>query len=427
MRYGRFQAVTVLGMEELKTWVRVSLDRVFSPCFQVDYLVISDDLFNAFVLLGYPVGGMDEDIGSMANRLSLSDVEAKRVVVPGGIWGGDKKDYELCLVGRFLTSRRHNFAAVQDTFTNVLNPTRGMTVEKLGNGRIIFVFNHVVDRDRVLTRGLWNFRNDLLVLKTLTDSEDPATTEMNWNDMHVQVHGLPIGKRTWKIAEFIGNRIGKFKDTDLDAFGHNWNAPLRIRVSMDVTKPLHRFMKMQVVDGKEINLTFAYERLGNFCYLCGKLSHTSDSCDIRYEDTFVDLSPDLPFSPDLRALPPRNFLPPGPRPRADGESNWRASHDGTRSAGVGRSRHEGSPSLSSNSMSHTNSLARFRSPQMGLSPFTQHFCEPGGREEETSETDSSLSKNPDNDASEEIGTRVPRLGSTGLEEDEAGVFFHLGN
>ncbi|KAG8380924.1 hypothetical protein BUALT_Bualt06G0067200 [Buddleja alternifolia] len=125
---------------------------------------------------------MDEEIDRMTEKLSLSDVEARKYMVPDGIWGDNRRDYERCIVGRFLPLRRYNFAAVQDIFMNAFNPAQGMKVEKLENWRFLFVFNHKVNRDRVLTSGPWNFRNDIKLLKTLTDTEDPNTTDLDWTD-----------------------------------------------------------------------------------------------------------------------------------------------------------------------------------------------------------------------------------------------------
>ncbi|KAG8372919.1 hypothetical protein BUALT_Bualt12G0117100 [Buddleja alternifolia] len=253
------------------------------------------------------------------------------------IRGDLRKYYSVNYSGfsRFLPMRRYNFATAQDTFMNAFNPDRGMKVEKLENGRFLFVFSHRVDRDRVLTNRPWNFRNDLIVLKTLTDTEDPNATELDRTDMYVHAHGLPIGKRTRNMAEFIGNRIGISMDADVKGIEQNWGPPLRIRVSMNVTTPLHRFMMLQLPNEVEIKITFAYEKLASFCYLCGKLDHTSDTCELRYAENFVDPVLDTPYRPDLRAPPPRRFSRPTIRPVVSGGSNWWSSIPANVEKGIG--------------------------------------------------------------------------------------------
>ncbi|KAK4420114.1 hypothetical protein Salat_2424300 [Sesamum alatum] len=68
------------------------------------------------------------------------------------------------------------------------------------------------------------------------------------------------------------------------------------RVSLDVRRPLFRKTKIRSL-GQEMVITFAYERLGNFCYLCGILGHMEKFCDLRYGDDFVDLGLDTPYGP----------------------------------------------------------------------------------------------------------------------------------
>ncbi|KAL0292084.1 UNVERIFIED_CONTAM: hypothetical protein Scaly_2605700 [Sesamum calycinum] len=77
---------------------------------------------------------------------------------------------------------------------------------------------------------------------------------------------------------------------------------MRLRVAIDVTKPLPRVLKIRTVLGDEHTVTFTYERLPNFCYLCGKLGHISKWCDSRFQSEFVDPGENSPYGPWLRAV-----------------------------------------------------------------------------------------------------------------------------
>lgn len=58
---------------------------------------------------------------------------------------------------------------------------------------------------------------------------------------------------------------------------------MRIRVSMDVRKPLKRMMKLKKAGGEWIWIDFKYERLNIFCFTCGLLRHTAQQCPKLYE------------------------------------------------------------------------------------------------------------------------------------------------
>ncbi|KAL0314575.1 UNVERIFIED_CONTAM: hypothetical protein Sangu_2301900 [Sesamum angustifolium] len=87
----------------------------------------------------------------------------------------------------------------------------------------------------------------------------------------------------------------------MDDAGHVWGSHMRIRVSIDITKPLKRVLKIRTTLGDEQLMSFTYERLPNFCYLCGCLGHLSKYCEMRFTDNFVDPGNATPYGPWLRA------------------------------------------------------------------------------------------------------------------------------
>ena len=58
---------------------------------------------------------------------------------------------------------------------------------------------------------------------------------------------------------------------------------MRIRVSLDVRKPLKRRMKLKKTGSEWIWIDFKYERLHVFCFICGLLGHTEKQCPSLYD------------------------------------------------------------------------------------------------------------------------------------------------
>lgn len=55
----------------------------------------------------------------------------------------------------------------------------------------------------------------------------------------------------------------------MDNSGSVWGSALRLRVSLCVSSPLGRALKMETANEDEVLVSFSYERLPNFCYLVG--------------------------------------------------------------------------------------------------------------------------------------------------------------
>lgn len=55
---------------------------------------------------------------------------------------------------------------------------------------------------------------------------------------------------------------------------------LRVRVEVDVSRPFCRGRKVILENHKEIWVAFKYEKLPNFCYVCGMVSHDDRECEV---------------------------------------------------------------------------------------------------------------------------------------------------
>ncbi|KAG8386358.1 hypothetical protein BUALT_Bualt03G0140500 [Buddleja alternifolia] len=105
---------------------------------------------------------------------------------------------------------------------------------------------------------------------------------------------------TEDMASFIGNSLGQFRSVDLARNGVSGGSTLRIRVGLDVSKPLRRVSFFRA-GSNNFNISYTYERLPNFCYICGIMGHIFQFCEAPNKDVFKKSDKEFPFSPSLRA------------------------------------------------------------------------------------------------------------------------------
>lgn len=65
---------------------------------------------------------------------------------------------------------------------------------------------------------------------------------------------------------------------------------MRVRVALNVEKPLKRRIKIKRVGDSWSWINFKYERLGTFCFVCGKHGHEERECSVVYDNPEREIS-----------------------------------------------------------------------------------------------------------------------------------------
>ncbi|XP_074336841.1 uncharacterized protein LOC141674013 [Apium graveolens] len=187
----------------------------------------------------------------------LADLYAKLSIAEeeeGGIIVGTEEIQEnrirFVLVAKVLTEKIINFNAMQNVLAVLWRPKEGM--------------------------------ENVLVYSRVTDLADPRTVPLEEVDIWVQVYDIPPRFMSENILQSVGDYIGKFVKSDPSNFDGLWKAYVRVRVTINVLKPIKRRMKIKKEGGSWSWINFKYERLSTFCFVCGILGHTERECSVVY-------------------------------------------------------------------------------------------------------------------------------------------------
>jgi hypothetical protein len=141
------------------------------------------------------------------------------------------------------------------------------------------------------------------------------------------------------MGEVLGGKIGRVLKIDTDRNGHVRDSFIRVRVLLEISKPIRRGISVQL--GKAAGKTWCelkYERLPLFCFHCGLIGHQWERCTVRnasmekpaegfgYGSSLVGETPNRFASPvvrfpgsrlkDKRKVGPHDG-PPGRRPEKE--------------------------------------------------------------------------------------------------------------
>lgn len=253
----------------------------------------------------------EDGLRVLMRDLDISNEENEELVFEDENEEIDNK-FELCLVGRFLTDKNLNVRAMKSKMADIWRPTRGINIKTLTQGLFLFQFYHKDDMQWMMDNGPWSFDSAILVTNTIPAGGDPTKVSLNEVEFWIQIYDLPSGLMSESIGRQLGNFFGSFVRYDPNNNSSIWREFMRVKIKVDVRLPLKRRKKICSKNRKESIVNCKYEKLADFCFVCGMLSHTERFCKKRIEGGGDSVTRD--WGSWLRA-PPR-------RGAAQGRSKW---------------------------------------------------------------------------------------------------------
>uniref|UniRef100_A0A803QBA7 DUF4283 domain-containing protein n=1 Tax=Cannabis sativa TaxID=3483 RepID=A0A803QBA7_CANSA len=96
------------------------------------------------------------------------------------------------------------------------------------------------DKLRVLEKEPFHFQNHHIILFSPSIGQNISPSFLTHTPFWIQVYRLPFMSKTRGLAVALGNLIGEFIEVFEDSLFEGWGPFMRIRVKIDVTKPLLR-------------------------------------------------------------------------------------------------------------------------------------------------------------------------------------------
>uniref|UniRef100_A0A2N9ETE5 Reverse transcriptase domain-containing protein n=1 Tax=Fagus sylvatica TaxID=28930 RepID=A0A2N9ETE5_FAGSY len=216
-----------------------------------------------------------EEIDSMWKRLSLNEIEGERFNL-----GSSTQVASHSLAAKFFTRRVINVEAVTRTFKLLWRTERGFSARDMGDNILLFEFEDEADMERVLFSEPWSYDKYLMAFNKVVEDVEIGNVVFDKVAFWVQIHNLPILSLKKEVARALCCGIGEVMNTTETEEELGGGRVMRLRVRIDITKPLCRGRKIGLANGKEGWAAFKYERLPNFCYWCGLVTHSEKDCGV---------------------------------------------------------------------------------------------------------------------------------------------------
>ncbi|XP_062151881.1 uncharacterized protein LOC133860261 [Alnus glutinosa] len=220
---------------------------------------------------------MDELIVSMEGSMNLSEGEQTGILISQEDIAELSLKSDGCLIGRLMFDRRIRKEAFCTLMARLWKMEGEVIFKELYDNTWLLEFSTITDKKRVQEGSPWLFDRSVLVLKELEENISPLQMDFSISPFWIQIHDLPFGCMTREVGLKIGASIGRVEDVRVPGDGESWSRGLRVRVQVDITKPLERGRVLKL-NGKQAWVAFRYEKLPHFCFHCGRILHNKMPC-----------------------------------------------------------------------------------------------------------------------------------------------------
>ncbi|KAL5538255.1 hypothetical protein UlMin_042244 [Ulmus minor] len=184
------------------------------------------------------------------------------------------------LLGKFLSPKPMPKVLVQQILCRAWNTRRPWTVVEPGRrakNMFVFLFEAVEDKRMVLERRPWTVKGNLLLL-----NEWDPDTPMNLIDfskcaLWVQLHGIPPSLVSKENVGQIAATGGEVMAIEYDSVNAIWSEFIRVKVQVELKSPLKPGVFIPLKGKQPVWVQLKYEKIGDFCYKCGRLGHDRSS------------------------------------------------------------------------------------------------------------------------------------------------------
>ena len=188
-----------------------------------------------------------------------------------------ERDWNLAIIAKVIAQKPLNDTSLINSLIRLwkINPDTKFSPQ--GSGKFLVTFKSENEMNRILFKGPWIVRNELIVVQKIKGEEDLIGEVVNHVELWMQLHHLPLEQISnngiSQIIEHLGEPISK----PINIFVNGYKAT-KIRVLLPLQAPLKDSLSLALPNQKTKMIYLVYEKLPKVCTFCGIIGHEVTSC-----------------------------------------------------------------------------------------------------------------------------------------------------
>ncbi|PPR91156.1 hypothetical protein GOBAR_AA29530 [Gossypium barbadense] len=220
---------------------------------------------------------MAEELKDLLEKLSVSEEESKRVFSFSRFLS-NSKGHEAWVIGKVMSNEKINKEVMYRVLRSMWFTKEVVNFVELKEKVILVKLRDVDVRKRLLNLNPWLFDQNLFSLTSYVKDKEIEEYIFNLSPFWVRLYNIPFDQMDRKIVLKVGETIGEVMAIDWRDRDGGWIEYIRVKVKIDILKPLRRVVYFVGKEDAEIVCAIKYERFPAFCYKCGIVGHKTQKC-----------------------------------------------------------------------------------------------------------------------------------------------------
>ncbi|PPS01723.1 hypothetical protein GOBAR_AA18948 [Gossypium barbadense] len=178
---------------------------------------------------------------------------------------------------------------------SIWNTKRKFEIQMVGQNLFQISFEDEDDLEMIMEGRPWLFRKQLIIFDRLKEATKRRNIKLVFSQFWLKIGPCPSECEKKDLMHAIGSTFGGVMRSEIK------NDICRLKVQLDVQKPLWRGIFITTGNQKKVWLPFKYVNLLNFCFGCGCMGYAMKDCTAISNLGEEKLEYDLPYSLPLKA------------------------------------------------------------------------------------------------------------------------------
>ncbi|KAF5454481.1 hypothetical protein F2P56_024141 [Juglans regia] len=183
------------------------------------------------------------------------------------------------LISKILSDRQIGKNIVESTMAKVWRLSKPATFAEMGRNIFVITFANHADKNRVESGRPWFFYGHMFVMKAFDGYTPLNKMSFDVATLWVQFHNLSLIGTSLECGEKMGRSLGVVEEVEVDGDDVGWGMFLRVKVLLDLKKPLARGRTI-TLQGVKTWIPIKYEKLLCFSMQCGRIIQEEEGCPV---------------------------------------------------------------------------------------------------------------------------------------------------